>query len=610
MMRVGALGFERWLLLAICLLRHFAVAAATAADLPASVLEAERQRIEAVAKASRTAVSVFEASGKGGGSGVVISPDGYALTNFHVTQPCGEYMRCSMSDGQLYDAVVVSIDPVGDVALIRLLGRNDFPFTEFGDSDLVRVGDWCFAVGNPFLLATDLQPSVSFGLISGTHRYQYPAGTLLEYSDCLQTDAAINPGNSGGPLFDFQGRLIGVNGRCSFEKRGRVNVGVGYAISVNQLRNFLGVLHSGRILDHATLGATVASDPQGRVVVTNILESSDAFRRGLRYDDEIVSFADRTIGTTNGFKNVLGIFPKGWRVPLEYRRRGELHRILVRLSGVHNEDELLTLVQSPAKKVDPQEPRNPQRPQQKKKDGNDPDRPKPEKKSDEESNPADPDEPANEGVPEAAAKWISKRSGFANYHFNTLQRDRVWTSFSQHFRSWENGNQTWSISGRMEGAVEFHLADTVVTAKMPQGIAAAELEKELSEQLEPTNSGGALLALFAWKRLLQLGPEKFGDLYYFGTAPLWSDERELCDVLIGTYRELECHYYFRPSTGELAAVELYPESQVDPCELIFRDYRDVDGRSFPCRIEIRHGDRVFGTVEVDNYRFSEPKTTS
>ena len=179
------------------------------------------------------------------------------------------------------------------------------------DSDDVKIGDWCFAVGNPFLLATDFQPTVTFGIVSGTHRYQPPAGTLLEYTDCIQTDAAINPGNSGGPLFNANGDLIGINGRGSFEKRGRVNVGVGYAISINQIKNFLGCLKSGRIVDHATLGATVAMSDRGSVRVSNILESSDAYRRGLRYDDEIVSFGGRPIDTPNGFKNVLGIFPKG-----------------------------------------------------------------------------------------------------------------------------------------------------------------------------------------------------------------------------------------------------------------------------------------------------------
>ena len=148
---------------------------------------------------------MFAAGGQGGGSGVVISADGYALTNFHVAQPCGNAMKCGLADGRVYDAVIVGLDPTGDVALIKLLGRDDFPHAELGDSDQLRAGDWVFAMGNPFLLATDFQPTVTYGIVSATHRYQYPAGTLLEYTDCIQTDASINPGNSGGPLFDMRG---------------------------------------------------------------------------------------------------------------------------------------------------------------------------------------------------------------------------------------------------------------------------------------------------------------------------------------------------------------------------------------------------------------------
>jgi len=239
------------------------------------------------------------------------------------------------------------------VALLKLLGRDDFPIAEMADSDKVQVGDWCFAIGNPFLLATDFHPTVSYGVISGVHRYQYPAGgSLLEYTDCLQADAAINPGNSGGPLFDAQGRLIGINGRGSFEKRGRVNVGVGYAISINQIKNFLGHLKSGRVVDHATLGARMSSDENRRVKVDDILEESDAFRRGLRYGDELISFAGRTTATVNAFKNVLGIYPKGWRVPMVFRRSGEVFDVLVRLRGVHGEAELAELVQS-GPKIEP-----------------------------------------------------------------------------------------------------------------------------------------------------------------------------------------------------------------------------------------------------------------
>ena len=179
------------------------------------VLEAEARRVEVIRVATDTAVAIFAGS-SGGGSGVLITADGYALTNFHVVQPAGVAMTCGLADGRLYEAVLVGLDPTGDVALIKLLGRDDFPFATLADSDEVEVGDWCFAAGNPFLLSTDLVPSISAGIVSGTHRYQFPAGTILEYADCLQVDAAINPGNSGGGLFYAAGRLIGVNGRASF----------------------------------------------------------------------------------------------------------------------------------------------------------------------------------------------------------------------------------------------------------------------------------------------------------------------------------------------------------------------------------------------------------
>ncbi|MCA9151673.1 MAG: trypsin-like peptidase domain-containing protein, partial [Planctomycetales bacterium] len=400
--------------------------------LPAELEAAEQQRIAAIAKASRVTVAVFspEKSG-GGGSGVVISQDGYALTNFHVVQPCGTYMRCGMNDGKLYDAVLVGIDPTGDLAMIQLLGRDDFPVAEFGDSDEVQVGDSCFAVGNPFLLATDLNPTVTYGVVSGVRRYQPPAGNgILEYTDCIQTDAAINPGNSGGPLFDAAGRLIGINGRGSFEKRGRVNVGVGYAISLTQVKHFLGMLKSGRIIDHATLGATVATDETGSVVVTNILDSSDAYRRGLRYSDHIVSLAGRKIDTANTFKNVLGILPRGWRVPLVYRHNDETIETYVRLAGVHSPEVLLRLAQqglgppSPPAPPDPDE--NEEEPSDEKDSKDDhPDQPRrrPER--------ATPAQAKSTELPPVVKERFDARRGYANYYYNRLQRDRVWDLLKQ-----------------------------------------------------------------------------------------------------------------------------------------------------------------------------------
>jgi S1-C subfamily serine protease len=629
-------------------------AAAAAADLPASVLEAEQARIAAVAKASRSTVSVFEPGGKGGGSGVVITPDGYALTNYHVTQPCGDYMKCSMNDGRLYDAVLCGIDPVGDVALIRLLGRDDFPVAEMANSDSVRVGDWCFAAGNPLLLATDFQPTISYGIVSGVHRYQYPAGTLLEYADCIQTDAAINPGNSGGPLFNAVGQLIGINGRGSFEKRGRVNVGVGYAISINQIKYFMGHLRGGRIVDHATLGATVGTDDDGRVVVTNILESSDASRRGLQYGDELVSFGGRPIGSTNTFKNVLGIYPKGWRVPLVYRRDGQQKEIFVRLAGVHGDDELIALInRRPAGKPMPkpgQKPGGPREDDEEKpseKPGAKPaenpaekpaDKPAAEKPADgkpadgkpADGKPADgkPDgkpeskpgaepgrgpegkpvgpnaPPAAKPIPEAAQKLIKKRTGFANYYFNELNRDRVWNTF-QKSGGFETTTGSWTMTGEIVGAgpCEFTLGPKELTAKLPSGEFRVDLSKDFNEQLGPPQSGGLLVALHLWQRMLVQGPEKFGAVSYLGTLPL-AGESKFFDVLTATYQVVEANYLFDPLSGQLAALEAAVDDEGDPCEIHFSDYRQVDGRQLPHKLEVRVGSQLFGVITLNSIKLT------
>ncbi|MGV2333743.1 MAG UNVERIFIED_CONTAM: trypsin-like peptidase domain-containing protein [Planctomycetaceae bacterium] len=214
----------------------------------------EQQRIDVLQRIAPSVVCVMASSGEGGGSGVLISADGLAVSNYHVTSGSGSFMKCGLNDGRVYDAVIVGIDPTGDVALIQLLGRTDFPVAIPGNSDLVQTGDEVLALGNPFLLASDFSPTVTYGIVSGVRRYQYPANTFLEYTDCIQIDASINPGNSGGPLFDIQGRWIGINGRASFEKRGRVNSGAAYAISVNQVIRFLDSLNCGLIVDHGRHG--------------------------------------------------------------------------------------------------------------------------------------------------------------------------------------------------------------------------------------------------------------------------------------------------------------------------------------------------------------------
>ncbi|MGA2253225.1 MAG: trypsin-like peptidase domain-containing protein [Thermoguttaceae bacterium] len=585
-MRIQGVGF-----LLLCLVAAV-TSAAHAAQPPTEVLAAESQRIAVMAKASSGVLAIFDPAGQGGGSGVVISADGYALSNFHVTHPCGDAMKCGMSDGRVYDAVIVGLDPTGDIALIKLLGRNDFPHAELGDSDRLRAGDWVFAMGNPFLLATDFQPTVTSGIISGVHRYQFPDGTLLEYADCLQTDASINPGNSGGPLFNSQGQVVGINGRCSFDKRGRVSVDVGYAVSINQIKNFLGVLRSGRIVDHATLGARVAADDQGRVLVSDILETSDAYRRGLRTDDEIINFAGRPITTPNGFKNALGIFPKGWRVSLTYRRENKTYPIYVRLTGVHGREQLIekTLgrpaqpmpIPKPGEKGRKGQPRPPQLPQM---------------------------QPQKAPMPEVVKKVFQEKHGFANYFFNKQEQDRV-------LKLWKPpgdakggapgtpGRGVWTFVGRLQSGKEirFRMADNEVELKAPAGDSKWTLGPKFAEAFQPGSNNGLLPAMFLYRLMALDGPKGFTDVYYLGTLPLPPQEG-LLDVVVAAYHGIESWFYF-DSHGRLAAMEIYADEHSDPWEIHFAQYRDVDSHDLPGHVVVYGNGSVF-EFDCEQFRFTD-----
>lgn len=554
-----------------------------AAGVDPVVLAAEARRVETIRQATATAVAIF-AGAEGGGSGVLVSPDGYAVTNFHVVQPAGAAMTCGLADGRLYDAVLVGLDPTGDVAVVKLLGRNDFPCAVLADSDAVEVGDWCFAAGNPFLLATDLVPSISAGIVSGTHRYQFPAGTILEYTDCIQTDAAINPGNSGGGLFDAAGRLIGVNGRASFEKRGRVNVGAGYAISANQLRNFFGCLKGGLLVDHATLGATVATAVDGRVVVSDILDTSDAFRRGLRYDDEIVSLAGRPVRTVNAFKNVLGTLPAGWQVPLVYRREGRRQEMLVRLAGVHTPAELARIVAGGDEGPQPAPP---------------PDD-KPGRK------PSAPGRPATP-LPAAVRGLYEPRPGFANYHFNVIERDRVAKALAT--AAGEGRQGEWVLSGTLAAGGEFRieLSDTVATIDLPTGTSTLDATGELDASPEPPGSGGLLAGLALWRRLVAEGPAAVGRTIYRGTAP--RDPRaidptggDLVDVLETAAAGVEARFAV-DARGAVVAIDLWTSPDADPCEIRFSGRRD-DAPTLPTTMDVHRGPEPFGTFRLERIEWA------
>lgn len=313
----------------------------TAAD-PAALARVrayEHARIEVIRRLEPTVACLFNRGNRaGGGSGVIIDAEGYGLTNFHVIASMLEERvgDAGLNDGRIYPIEVLGVDVTGDVAMFRAVRDEPFAVAELGDSDQLQVGDYTLAMGNPFLLAEDYTPTVTLGIVAGLHRYQSGAGDqgrALRYTDCIQVDTSINPGNSGGPLFDLAGRLVGINGRVSIEERGRVNVGVGYAISINQIKRFIPMWRAGLTTKHATAGFTVF-DRGRKVVVNQILEDSSPYKLGLRLGDEIVSFAGRPVTSANQFISHLGIFPANWPVEVAFRRDGVVQTIRFRLEDL------------------------------------------------------------------------------------------------------------------------------------------------------------------------------------------------------------------------------------------------------------------------------------
>jgi S1-C subfamily serine protease len=534
------------------------------------LLEVEAQRAKTIANVRPSVVAIFAGGGAGGGSGVLISPDGYALSNYHVVRESGPAMKCGLVDGKLYDAVLVGTDPVGDVALIKLLGRDDFPAAALGDSDQLRLGQTVLVMGNPFLLASDYEPTVTMGIVSGLHRYQYPAGTILEYTDCIQTDASINPGNSGGPLFNLAGEVVGINGRASFEKRGRVNVGVGYSISINQVKNFLDHLRGGLIVDHATLGATVTTDSEGRVIVDEILTSSDAYRQGLRTGDELVTFAGRAIGSVNQFKNVLGIHPKGWRVDLVYRRDNRKSTLEgIRLRGVLREDDVAKASKAPPRPRQGPGPRQPAA--------------------------------AEAKIPDAVRSVYEAKAGFANYHFNRSLREsllaglRAKASFADRTGSWRI-----RLVGPDGGELELTLADAGVAWKAGQ-ISFAWRAGD-PDNLDPPGTGGLLVTLDHWRRMLVDQNKWFSACDYAGGFP--APNGDLCLALSAQRGGIESLWLFDRSTGLLRALECQVTDESAACELALDDYRPLAGHVFPHRWQVRHAGVTVGTYSVRTVELS------
>jgi S1-C subfamily serine protease len=258
----------------------------------------------------------------GGGSGVAISADGYLLTNHHVAGRA-KVWKVRQPDGKVWVADLVGTDPLGDVALLKMRGATDVPHVELGDSDAVRVGQTVIAIGNPFMLGmTDDAPTVTAGVVSATNRFHG------NYTDAIQTDAPINPGNSGGPLMTVDGQLIGINGQIATRFGTRSNTGIGYAISINQIKRFLPALKAaeGGKVHHGTIGGLTlkAFNPnvggEDKAVVETVLEGYTAAAAGFKPGDRIVSVDHYPVINYSRFGGVLGTYPAGAHVTVRVRR--------------------------------------------------------------------------------------------------------------------------------------------------------------------------------------------------------------------------------------------------------------------------------------------------
>jgi serine protease Do len=273
------------------------------------------------------------------GSGVIISKDGYIITNNHVVAEA-EKINIRFANHEEVEAKIIGRDPKTDLALLKIEIDHDLEYVQFGDSDSLRVGDWVIAIGNPF----GLEQTVTAGIVSAKGRRI--GGTV--YENFIQTDASINPGNSGGPLFDINGKMVGVN-TAIFSRSGG-NIGIGFAIPVNMAKNVVKQLKEDGKVTRGWLGVMIQKVDQELAdefsmehpigaLVGEVAADSPAEKAGIKPGDIIVEYEGREITEMNMLPNLVAQTAVGEKVEIVLIRDGKRKEIKVKIAKL-KEDEL------------------------------------------------------------------------------------------------------------------------------------------------------------------------------------------------------------------------------------------------------------------------------
>ncbi|MCX7793059.1 MAG: DegQ family serine endoprotease [Thermodesulfovibrionales bacterium] len=271
------------------------------------------------------------------GSGVIVDPSGYILTNNHVIRGADE-IRVTLFDKREFKGKVIGTDPKTDLAVVKI-DAKDLPYLEFGDSDKLKVGELVIAIGNPY----GLNQTVTMGIVSATGRANVG---IADYEDFIQTDAAINPGNSGGALVNVRGELVGIN-TAIFSTTGGYQ-GIGFAIPSNMAKTVMEQLIKHKKVVRGWLGVSIqALTPEMKkhfglkedrgVLINQIFENSPAEKAGLKEEDIILQYNGKDITDPTQLRNLVAGTPPGKEVELKIFREGKTLSIKVTIEELPQE---------------------------------------------------------------------------------------------------------------------------------------------------------------------------------------------------------------------------------------------------------------------------------